>query len=72
MLFKDYIHHHRLTYKEFGERINYNGRYLNSIANGHLKPGKKVIKLIVQATNGQVTENEIVDDRSAKKESMEN
>ncbi len=67
MLLRDYLHHNRITYEEFGKNINYGAKYICGIANGSRRPGRKVIELIVQATQGQVTAEEILNPLRRKK-----
>ena len=60
---KEYLYQKRLTLKQFSEIIGYNRSYLSLIMNGKLKPSKRLAKDIQEATNGQVTENELLEEQ---------
>lgn len=59
MQFRDFLRIQEMTYDEFGALINYSGRYLNMLVHGHYPPGKKVKKIIEDATSGDVKGHEI-------------
>lgn len=56
-----YLKHVEKTTKKFAEEINFNRAYLGSIIAGRVKPSKKLVKIIVNHTLGQVTESELLE-----------
>jgi len=60
MQLKVYLVQNRLTIKEFSEMIGYSRNQISGIANEKLKPSLRLAKLIEQATNGQVTVEELL------------
>lgn len=55
MNLRDYLKIQEITVKEFADEIRYGQTYLYRIITGSLKPGAKLAKVIVEATRGQVT-----------------
>ncbi len=49
-----------MTLKGFSELINYNRGTLHQIINGNRKAGKKLIKIIMNFTDNQVTEADVL------------
>lgn len=56
---KEYLFKKNLTQKAFADSIEYNHMYFRDIFHKRKKPGKKLVKLIVKATNGEVTEKDL-------------
>lgn len=54
-----YLVKENITQVEFANRIEYHVIYLRDIIAGRRNPGKRLIKAIVQATNGEVTEEDL-------------
>lgn len=63
MKLKLYLVKNRLTIKEFCEIINYSRNQISGVINGKLKPGRKLAKIIEQATNGEVTMEELLQEK---------
>lgn len=57
---REYLFRNRLTITDFGKKIDCPRAYLSQIVNGHKKPGKRLAKVIEDATNGEVTAQELL------------
>lgn len=56
----DYITRERLTFAEFGRRAGTrHARTIERIAKGQRDPGPKLIRGIIDASNGEVTANDL-------------
>ena len=68
MKLRFYLFTNKITVTKFAEEVNYARNYINLIANERVIPSKKLIKIIKEKTNGQVTENdyEIVSQKDDK------
>lgn len=63
MELKLYLVKNRLTVKEFAEKIEYSRNQISGIVNGKLRPSNRLAKLIEQATNGEVTAEELLKEK---------
>lgn len=61
---REYLFRHRISVKDFSERINYARAYISDIVNGGKKPGKKLAAIIEKATNGEVLAEELLKGQS--------
>jgi len=52
---REYLFKHKMTAAQFSKNINYNRNYICAIVRKYFKPGKKLCKLIIEATNGECT-----------------
>lgn len=61
----EWLWRNKMTIAEFSRAVDCDKHYLNRIVNKHLKPGKRLARDIVLATQGQVTEKELmnIDDK---------
>ena len=57
---REYLFRKRMKPKEIARKINYNANYVQAIAEGRKRPGKKCAILVEMATNGEVTAHEIM------------
>lgn len=57
---REYLFRNRIKISTFARSINYGRGYVTEIINGTKTPGKKLAKAIEEATNGQVTINEVL------------
>lgn len=53
MKLDEFIDTRKMTITRLAEEIGYSRSYLTLVLNGHCKPGKKLIKALIQATNGK-------------------
>lgn len=60
MELREYLSRHHLTVTEFAKKINYGRTYINEIVLRTKKPGKKLAKIIEEATNHMVTIQELL------------
>lgn len=60
MELKLYLMKNRLTIKEFCEKVNYSRNQISGVMSGKLRASKKLAKIIEQATNGEVTAEEVL------------
>jgi transcriptional regulator with XRE-family HTH domain len=60
MELKLYLVKNRFTIKQFSEMIGYSRNQISGIANGKSKPSLRLAKVIEQATNGEVTIEELL------------
>lgn len=60
MQLKLYLVKNRLTIKEFSDMIGYSRNQISGIANEKLKPSLRLAKVIENATNGEVTVEELM------------
>lgn len=60
MNLKEYLFLHRISVSEFSHKIKCNRSYFSRLINGHVKPGKRLAEDIEQATNGEVTAEELL------------
>ena len=54
-----YLARENMTQVEFAKRIEFHVIYLRDVIAGRKNPGKRLVKAIVQATNGEVTEEDL-------------
>lgn len=54
-----YLAKENMTQTEFAKRIDFHIVYIRDVMAGRRTPGRKLIKAIVQATNGDVTEQDL-------------
>jgi hypothetical protein len=57
---RTYLFNHRIKVTEFGKRINFSSIHLHKIINEERKPSLKLAKIIEEATNGEVTINDLL------------
>lgn len=57
---KIYLLTHKISRKEFAEKCDISSGYLTSVLNNLTKPSKKLIRKILQNTNGELTENDLI------------
>jgi len=69
---RDYLHYNKLTLKEFAEKLGITPNYLGAIKRGEEIPSKQLVKMIALVTNGEVTLNEIMSQKPAKKKRKTN
>lgn len=62
-----YLKKNRLTVNEFCEKVNYSRTHVSAVINKRFRPSKKLAKLIEQATNGEVTMEEILESTNKTK-----
>lgn len=60
MRLKDWLKKNRIPITEFAEMINYNRITISEVISGRRKAGRKLIKLIEEATFGQVKAEDIL------------
>ncbi len=63
MELREYLFRNRITATAFGRKIGYAGGYISDISNGKKHPGRKLLGLIIRATGGEVTENDLPEGR---------
>jgi predicted XRE-type DNA-binding protein len=56
----DWLHANKMTVTDFAKYLDISRNHLNSIVNKHIKPGKRLARDIILATQGQVTEKELM------------
>lgn len=57
---REYLFKKRIKVSEFSRTINYDRSYINDIVNGKKFAGKKLAKAISDATDGEVTVEELM------------
>lgn len=57
-----------MTLVEFSKKIDVSSRHLSCIANGRLKPSRRLLRDILEATDGQVTEESLAISRKKNRE----
>lgn len=60
---REYLFRHRLSVVDFSKIIECDRAYLSKIVNGKLKPSKRLAKDIEEATNGEVTASELLEEK---------
>lgn len=60
MELKQYLKQKRIPITEFAGMINYSRENLHGIMKGNRKAGRKLIKIIIEFTHGEVTEEELL------------
>lgn len=60
MTLKDYLNHHNLSLKAFGDRCGLSAPTVLRIRDGRNIPSRRTINAIVQATGGTVTVQELI------------
>ena len=60
MNLKEYLFLHRISVGDFAQKIKCNRSYFSRLINGHVRPGRRLAEDIEQATNGQVTAEELL------------
>lgn len=68
---RHYLFHNRLKISEFARRIEYSQGHLCGIAENKKLPGKRLMKTIEKATNGQVTYEDLVKGYNERKIELE-
>lgn len=59
MTLREYLFYNRITQKDFCQRSGISQPYLTMIMSGKVKPSKRIIRDIIQATNGYLTAENI-------------
>lgn len=67
MNLREYLFKKRITPTDFARAINYHPSYLQAITRGERLPGKKLAKIISDATNGEVTIEELLEQEILEK-----
>lgn len=62
---KEYLFKHRITVKEFSERVNYARGYISSVVNGK-KPGRILAEMIEKITNGEIKAKDLLKNDNQK------
>ncbi len=57
---KEYLDVHRITYKEFSERLGINRQSLQNVVYGNKKPSLDLAIKIEELTKGQITPRELL------------
>lgn len=68
---REYLFRNRVTLTDFANKIEYDRAYLSLVSNGLQRPSERLAKTISDATEGQVTVEEllsIVPKKTSKKE----
>jgi len=65
---REYLFRKRITNKDFAKLVRYDHSYIGEIINGKKKPGKKLARLIEEATNGEVTVDELMSLKEVNKD----
>ncbi len=60
MELEEWLYKNKMTIADLSRTLECDKFYLNRIVNKHLKPGKRLARDIVLATQGQVTEKELM------------
>lgn len=60
MELRDYLHKYRIKTHEFAKKTDFSVTYILAVKNGHATPGKRFIKAVIEATNGEVTEKDLL------------
>lgn len=63
---REYLFRKRLTIKKFSEDLDCARNHLSEIIHGRRKPGKRLAQDIEQATNGEVTAEELLRKKEMK------
>lgn len=58
---REYLFKHRISVKDFAEKIEYARTHVSQIVHGKRKPGKRLAKAIEMATEGEVTVKELLE-----------
>jgi len=61
MNLREYLFKKRITPTEFARAINYHPSYIQAIERGQKRAGMKLAKIISEATNGEVTVKEVLE-----------
>lgn len=56
---REYLCKKRLTQVAFAKAIDFNIVYLRDVLSGRRNPGKRLRKAIIEASNGEVTEQDL-------------
>lgn len=51
---KAYLANNNMTFKEFGELIDFSPVYIGNVSRGHVAPGRKFAKVVKEITNGEI------------------
>lgn len=57
---RKYLFENRITITEFAKMLGYSIGHICAIKNGKLKPNVRLAKAIIQASNGQITMEELI------------
>jgi transcriptional regulator with XRE-family HTH domain len=60
MELRDYLHFKRITTTEFAKIVGTRKQYISRISNGYRKPGEALARKISEATNGEVSFEELM------------
>lgn len=63
MELREYLFHKRITVKKFSEMLDCTRTHLSEIIHGRRAPSRRLAKDIEQATNGEVTAEELLKER---------
>jgi len=61
---REYLFKKRMSVSDFAKKINFARTYISGIISGANKPSKKLAKIIEEATNGEVTAEELLSSKS--------
>jgi transcriptional regulator with XRE-family HTH domain len=62
---REYLFRKRMSSTDFAKLLGCERSYLSKIVNRKMKPGKYLAKAIVEATNGEVSYEELMSDQSS-------
>ena len=60
MHLKEYLYHKEIKITDFAKEIDYNRLHVGLVAKGKLKPGPKLIRKLIQVTEGMITEEDLL------------
>lgn len=60
---RTYLFLKNMTLKSFSETLNYSTAQISQVMHGRRKPGRKLARLIEQATNGEIKAEELLKDK---------
>ena len=60
MHLKEYLYHKEIKITDFAKEIDYNRLHIGLVAKGKLKPGPKLIKKLIEYTEGIITEEDLL------------
>lgn len=63
---REYLFRKRITVTEFSNLIDYSRTHISEIMHGSRKPGKKVIRIIEKATNGEVKAEDLMSEKDKR------
>ncbi len=66
MNIREYLFRQEITMSSFARKIDYERSYLSIVMKGKQKPGRKFIAAVERASNGNVTEEDILNNYKEK------